>query len=263
MSSSPCNPAAGDAPKPGRALADGQTEAISAQLTRLRRRLKRLEPLAEVTVTLPRSGRSFSVVRPLDVDRLLDEAERDPEEQLPYWAELWPSGIALADALSLEPETVRGISVLELGCGLGLTAAAALRAGAELLATDYAPEALLLTRLNCLANAGREPATLRLNWRRPSPRLLAAAGPAGFPVVLAADVLYEERDVEPLFRLVGEVVAPGGLLWLAEPGRHSAARFLALARDAGWRGSAETWDGPWPDPLDERVRVTVHRLRRP
>lgn len=257
------DPSADDASGSGCALAEGHERVISAQLTRLRRRLSRLEPLVEVAVTLRRSGQTFRLLRPLDVDRLLDEAERDPEEQLPYWAELWPSGIALADALSVEPETVRGVPVLELGSGLGLTAAAALRAGAELLATDYAPEALLLTRLNCLANAGREPATLRLNWRRPSPRFLAVAGTAGFPVVLAADVLYEERDVEPLFRLVGQVVAPGGLLWLAEPGRRAAARFLELARAAGWDGPAEIWDGPWPDPVDARVRVTVHHLRRP
>lgn len=257
------NPSADDASGSGCALAEGHERAISAQLIRLRRRLSRLEPLAEITVTLPRSGHAFRLLRPLDVDRLLDEAERDPEEQLPYWAELWPSGIALADTLSLEPETVRGVSVLELGCGLGLTAAAALRAGAELVATDYAPEALLLTRLNCLANTGLEPSTLRLNWRRPPARLLAASGGVGFPVVLAADVLYEERDVEPLFRLAGQVVAPGGLLWLAEPGRRAAARFLELARAAGWGGPAEIWDGPWPDPLDARVRVTVHRLRRP
>lgn len=259
MGNSRRNPSADDASGFGCALAEGHP----AQLTRLRRRLGHLEPLAEVAVTLPRSGETYGILRPLDVDRLLEEAERDPEEQLPYWAELWPSGIALADALSLEPEVVRGVSALELGCGLGLTAAVALRAGAELLATDYAPEALLLTRLNCLANAGREPATLRLNWRHPPLQLLATHGGAGFPVVLAADVLYEERDVEPLFRLAGQVVAPGGLLWLAEPGRRAAARFLALARAAGWDGSAEAWDGPWPDPLDQGVRVTVHRLRRP
>lgn len=257
------DPPVHDACEAGRAMTEEHRRTTSNRLARLRRRLSRLEPLAEITVTLPRSGQTFRLLRPLDVDRLLDEAERDPEEQLPYWAELWPSGIALADALSLEPEMVRGVSVLELGCGLGLTAAAALRAGAELLATDYAPEALLLTRLNCLANTGHEPSTLRLNWRRPSAELLAASGGVGFPVVLAADVLYEERDVEPLFRLAGQVVGPAGLLWLAEPGRRAAARFLELARAAGWSGPAEIWDGPWPDPLDERVRVTVHRLHRP
>jgi predicted nicotinamide N-methyase len=222
-----------------------------------------LEPLVEVVVALPRSGQTYRLLRPLHVDPLLQQAERDPEGQLPYWAELWPSGIALADAVSVNPELVRSVPVLELGCGLGVTAAAALRAGAVLLAADYAPEALLLTRLNCLANAGREPKTLQLNWRRPPAELLASCRGAGFPVVLAADVLYEERDVEPLFHLAGLVVAPGGLLWLAEPGRRAAARFLELVRAAGWDGPATTWDGPWPDPLDERVTVTVHRLRRP
>ena len=254
---------AGDATEPARPLTRRPADARSARLARLRRRLSRLEPLVEVVVSLPRSGQTYRLLRPLHVDLLLRQAERDPEEQLPYWAELWPSGIALADAVSFAPELVRSVPVLELGCGLGLTAAAALQAGATLLVADYSPQALLLTRLNCLVNAEREPKTLQFNWRCPPADLLSASGGVGFPVVLAADVLYEERDVEPLYHLAGQVVAPGGFLWLAEPGRRAAARFLELVRGAGWDGPATTWDGPWPDPLDERVTVTVHRLRRP
>lgn len=220
-----------------------------------------LGPLTDLRLVLPRVKQVYDLVMPSNLDVLLDRAETDPEQHLPYWAEVWPSGIALADAIGTRPELVRGQRVLELGSGLGVTAIAALRAGASLTVADYAPESLLLCRANALRNAGREPATVSVNWRRPSPDLFPLAAD-GYSVVLAADVLYEGRDVEPLLPLVARLVAPGGLLWLAEPGRRPAARFLEAATAAGWRDEAERHDGPWPDPQDVGVVVGVHRLRR-
>lgn len=227
----------------------------------LRERLALVGPLREEMVRLPRSGCQIEISRPGDTDALLDQAAGDPEQHLPYWAELWPSGIALADEIALAPYLVAGRRVLELGSGLGLTVGMALVAGAVVVAADYAPEALLLCRLNARRIAGREPFVLGLNWRNPDPELFALAND-GFPVVLAADVLYESRDVAPLLELVGQVVAPGGLLWLAEPGRPPAARFLEAAAEQGWSGVSNDHVGPWPDEKDAGVVVHVHRLWR-
>ncbi len=218
-------------------------------------------PLRQDRVTIPGTAITLEIVRPIDIDALLDQVVDDPEQNLPYWAELWPSGIALAAAIDREPDLLRGVSVLELGCGLGITAAIALGAGADLLATDYAAESLLLTRANCLRQTGREPRTLQMNWRDPSFAMpLGALGTV--PVVLAADVLYERRDIEPLLDLVDRIVAPGGMLWLAEPGRAPAASFLDEASRRGWTAASDQYDGPWPDPNDAEVVVAVHRLRR-
>ena len=116
------------------------------------------------------------ISRPVDYDRLIDDAAADPEQNLPYWAELWPSGVALAAKIARDPGIVQGRRVLELGCGLGVTAIAALRAGADLLVTDYSPEALALCSLNALDQAGVQPKTLRVNWRDPGPTLQVTAG---------------------------------------------------------------------------------------
>ena len=220
-----------------------------------------LGPLEHVDVRLPESGASYRITRPTDVDRLIDAMADDPEEVLPHWAEVWPSGIALADAVRAAPEVVRERRVLELGCGLGVTAIAALQAGADLSVCDYAEGALALCRLNARENAGREPATVQLNWRRPSDAFLALAGD-GFPVVLAADILYEARDIEPLLALAERVVAPGGLLWLAEPGRPIAREFVSRAESRGWHGERREHSGPWHDARDASVRVVVYRLVR-
>ncbi|MBX6342351.1 MAG: 50S ribosomal protein L11 methyltransferase, partial [Thermomicrobiaceae bacterium] len=151
-------------------------QARADRLARLVEEARRVGPLREVDLVLPESGCVDRLLQPADMDALLDAVQHDPEQNLPYWAELWPSGIALADLLEREPGLVAGARALEVGCGLGVTAIAALRAGADLLAADYAPEALVLCRANALANAGREPATLQFNWRRPGPDLLDVAG---------------------------------------------------------------------------------------
>lgn len=231
------------------------------RLTRLRARLAGRLALGEGEVTLPRAGRRYRLLVPADHDRLLDEAEGDPEEQLPYWAEIWPSGIALADLALERAADLACQPALELGCGLGITATAALQAGARLLVTDYAPAALALCRYNTLRNAGRAPAALPLNWRQPADDLFRhVAAARGFPVVLAADVLYEPRDIAPLLALVPRLLRPGGALWLAEPGRLTSRRFLDVADEQGWRRSSTYVDGPWPD---SRVRVGLHLLWPP
>jgi len=217
--------------------------------------------IVQETVVLPWSGNRITVTRPISVDMLLDRAEHDPEQNLPYFAEIWPSGIALADLIAEQPEFVAGRRVLEVGCGLGITAVSAARAGASLTITDYFPESLELAKRN-LASAGlsADQAVL-LNWRdERSVHALAGQGP--FPVVIAADVLYETRDVEPLLTFFARVLHPTGILILAEPGRPVAGRFRDRAIAVGWDvGELAIHAGPWPDPKDEGVTVRIHALR--
>jgi predicted nicotinamide N-methyase len=235
------------------------SSTATRKLADLQRRLTARFKLLQTSVALPEVGVEYRIDQPTRFDSLLEAASDDPEEQIPYWAVLWPSGIALASIVLRERGAFTGQSVLELGCGLGMTAAAALAAGAKLLVTDYSTETLMLCRYNTLRNTGQEPETLQLNWRKPNAALLHRAP---FPIVLAADVLYEARDVEPLLSLVDHLVAPGGTLWLAEPGRRSSQQFVAAARERGWNDEVTEHRGPWPDPKETNVVVHVHRMRR-
>jgi len=237
-------------------------DPISNRAAALRAELvQRVGPCRELQFVLPQSNVELQLTQPTDFDALLEAAAADPEQNLPYWAEIWPSGIALADEILAQPELVRTKPVLEIGSGLGVTASAALMVDAALTIADYSAESLLLCRYNALINSGREPGALQINWRDPSPVLRELAG-SGFPVVLAADVLYESRDIDPLLDLIAWLVAPGGLLWLAEPGRNVAERFMERAEERGWSGPVSFHAGPWPDPRDFNVAVTVHQLRR-
>lgn len=212
-------------------------------------------------VHLPGSWSSVPVTYPADTDRLLDQAGDDEEQNLPYWSELWPSGIALAAAIEQHPQRVRGLDVLELGCGVGVTAAMAVREGANLTVTDYAAEALVLTRMTSLRLTGREPHRAhRMNWRNPG--FGNALDQTAFDVVLGADLLYERRDIGPLVAAVETLVKPGGALWLAEPGRTPARMFLDRLEQRGWSSESSEWTGPWPNADDAGVTVQCHWLTR-
>jgi predicted nicotinamide N-methyase len=87
-------------------------------------------------------GRTLRVMRPPQADALIDEEAFDEDEFLPYWAELWPSGVALAKVVAGLP--LRGVRVLEIGAGLGLPSLSAALGGADVLATDRAADAVEL-----------------------------------------------------------------------------------------------------------------------
>ncbi len=234
----------------------------SARVHELISQLAHTGALVQDTVVIPGSEATVAVTRPADTDLLLEQIAADPEQNLPYWAEIWPSGIALAGAIAAHPDRVRDRRVLELGCGVGVTAAIALAAGARLTVTDYAPEALVLAALTGLRHTGREPERAdRVNWRDPvALRSLTADGP--FEVILGADLLYERRDVAPLLAALDVLLAPNGALWLAEPGRPPAATFLETLRSGDWIDESARWEGPWADPDDAGVVVQTHWLRR-
>ena len=141
--------------------------------------------LVEEVVAL-REG-EIALARPRDSEALIDEDAFAADEALPYWAELWPSGLELARRLS--GRALRGARVVELGCGLGLPSLVAAGCGGRVLATDWSAAALRLLERNAAAN-GLALRTLRVDWARPSELLELAP----FDLVLAADVCYERRN---------------------------------------------------------------------
>jgi predicted nicotinamide N-methyase len=70
-----------------------------------------------------------------------------------YWAFCWGSGLATAQWLYQQPQLVKGLNVVDLGCGSGVVAIAAKQMGAEAVwACDIDPGALLATEANAQLN---------------------------------------------------------------------------------------------------------------
>jgi len=86
-------------------------------------------------------------------DRLPQEAALRLMEQPFYWAFCWASGLVLSNYIFAHPELVRGKRVVDFGCGSGVVAIAAAKAGArEVVACDIDPLAILATRENATLN---------------------------------------------------------------------------------------------------------------
>ena len=271
-------------------------------LPRLRWRIQRHHAVRELEVSITGAEAPYRVIAPADPDAVLDQtarafarheaakaAEGAQHSQahaqhgstglvgapssggwhMPYWATPWASGLAVAEAVVAEPGRVAGARVMELGCGLGITAMALVRAGARLTVVDCWGETLAFCRYNALRAGAQNPphgagirvGTIRTrlaDWRTdPGRDALIAGGP--YDLVVAADVLYEPEDIPVLFALLPRLVGPTGAVWLAEPGRTTSRKFVQETDDAGWiRDTATVTRDPWPADAG-RATVRLHR----
>src|SRR5512135_623655 len=100
---------------------------------------------------------------PHSAEDLINEVDFARDERLPYWADLWPSAIVLAD----EVATFEGAGhrAIEFGAGLGLPSLAAAAAGFDVTVTDYYDDALLFARRNAARNLGRDLSAVMIDWR--------------------------------------------------------------------------------------------------
>ncbi len=195
-----------------------------SELATLRERLTQTFSTNQRTV---RSGtHAIHLTCPTGMDELLDELAARPatdadvaDERLPYWAELWPSALALAGYIGSQESTLQDISAIELGCGLGLVGIAAGLQGARVLLTDYMPTALDFAAVNWRENLQTTPTVQRLDWREPDPDLKA-------DLILAADVIYEKRAFTPVMRAFDSLLTSTGRILLAEPRRRLAREFF-------------------------------------
>jgi predicted nicotinamide N-methyase len=161
-------------------------------------------------------------------DKLAGKRRPADELHLPYWAELWDSSLAIIDFLAeiLPRFDIPRLSVLDLGCGMGLTGAVAAAMGAKVMFADLEPDALLFARLNAIEHEGRV-RTRRLNWQ--TARLTEQ-----FDLIIGADILYDKTQwahLEPFWR--GHL-RRGGTVLLGEPGRQTGDLFLDWIKPHPW-----------------------------
>jgi predicted nicotinamide N-methyase len=129
----------------------------------------------------------------------------------PFWAFAWAGGQALARYILDHPKTVAGKDVLDVASGSGMVAIAAAKAGARrVTASDIDPYAAAAIALNATLNG----VSVAVDTRD-----LLNRGPAGWGVVTAGDVCYEEPMASRMIALLRRIAARGRLALLGDPGR--------------------------------------------
>lgn len=130
----------------------------------------------------------------------------------PYWAFAWAGGQALARFVLDNPDLIAGKRVLDLGCGSGLTAIAAMKAGAaSVLAADIDAVALAATHLNAAMNGVTVETTAEDLLAMPS---------AAYGVVLVGDLFYERTLADRVLSFIDSAVREGALVLIGDPQRN-------------------------------------------
>jgi len=205
---------------------------------------------------------TFQIERPADPYALLDDPvvldahERD--EYMPYWADLWPAARMLAKAVAREdwsqsPTNGDRLEALELGCGLGVPGLTALACGLRVTFSDYDLTAVRFAANNARRNKLYDFRTLPLDWRCPPADLKV-------PVVLGADLTYETRNIDPLVKLIRQVLLPGGICLLTDQDRTPAPLLRDALVHAGLKYDQQLVRAG--EPGGYRVQGSLYRIRQ-
>ena len=130
----------------------------------------------------------------------------------------------VADNFAREPkklDCLKGLRVLDIGCGGGVLSEPLARLGAEVTGADPSADNI------AVAQHHAEQAGVAVDYRATTAEHLAAAGEK-FDIVLAMEVVEHVTDVKLFVRVCAGMVKPGGLLIAATLNRTMKSFALAI-----------------------------------
>ena len=161
-------------------------------------------------------GRKFTLLTPKFIEAYIDP--ENPLHDFPLWAKAWEASWVLADYLAGLPAEP-GKRFIEIGCGLGLVGLTAASFGHRVIMTDHNPDAIEFARANAERNHCSDVEIIDLDWSSPSLY-------GQFDTVLGSEVVYHEKDFEPLRNLFERLLKPQGEVILCEGIRRTSLEFF-------------------------------------
>ena len=171
------------------------------------------------TSDLTIKDRHFRFFTPKSIDKFIDPG--DIFHDFPLWSKIWEASIILSEYLSGMPVDSEK-RFLEIGCGMGVVGVVASGFGHRVTMTEYNPDALSFAKANARTNLSADddgPEITELDWG--NPRLEGL-----FDYIIGSEVIYKEKDYQPILKFFETFIKPSGEIILAEGVRKTSMEFF-------------------------------------
>jgi predicted nicotinamide N-methyase len=180
----------------------------------------------------------------------MTDEQYEKDKFLPYWAQQWPACLPLFRFLSTNAPLIIPSSgiVCEMGSGLGVIASLFSALKIRTVAKDISSDACRYSSYN-MRQYSPDALVVCSDWR-------ASPFRSKFDCVVASDILYEQRWIEPVLNFLASMLSDDGAAYIADPCRQWWQEFQAHARKRGF-----TLDKAWQEIINQgKTKVEVMRL---
>lgn len=169
----------------------------------------------------------LTLLRVKDLERWVDREAllRDETEEPPYWAHLWTGALTLARYVEKHVDC-RGLTVLDLGCGLGVTGIIASVKGGWVTFADKEPPAVEFATRNAQMNHCQLFKAKTVDFTRDMLQ-------TQFSLILGAEILYDRPTFPALAAFLQRHLAPQGKAIFSDARRTNTDDFYRQLDNAG------------------------------
>jgi methyltransferase-like protein 23 len=151
--------------------------------------------------------------------KYLSQKQNNGVPVFPYWAQVWPAAIGLAQFLLQHTHYISNKNLLEIAAGLGLPSIACAPLAKSILCTDYDEQAVHCIQASVQLNGLQNIQCAVINWNK----LPANLQP---DVLLLSDINYEPSAFQILHLLINDFLQKNTTVILSTPQRLMAKSFI-------------------------------------
>jgi predicted nicotinamide N-methyase len=140
---------------------------------------------------------------------------------------LWPSSEVLAHFIY--KYDTKDKTILEVGCGIGLSSLILNHVHADITATDYHPEVQRYLLENTKLNHDREIPFVRADWEIYNDKL------GKYDLIIGSDILYESNHADLLSNFINNHSNLKCEVFIVDPGRGNRSKFTKKMESFGFK----------------------------
>ena len=184
--------------------------------------------------------------------RGLAKAQGMHENEWSHFGVLWPSGYILAQVISRH--SLKGLKILELGCGLGLASLVAQKREANITASDRHPLTKEFLDENARLNQLPKIKYVTADWNNLDSALDL------YDLIIGSDLVYDKKHPKQLSHFIDKHLGQFGEVIIIIPGREHCSKFINEMTDLNFYKTEERFI--YPDKSSSLCRGRILKFKR-